>query len=448
MLARGRNNWYSPLNADPSGLANLGMYDILATTSSTSAPNGGTFPPYPTDTNYSDEVMAFTYIMDQFANAGLICDGCNVRDAYANTNFSVNSVNNNLTTMNDPCPTTPAGQTCAAGSSSAFSTVRSQLLLEFAYQGAIQNFEANLNNVWEVTGTTDAFSLISTSKTVEATLPTLPPASAPSLAGPIVNLLLGVAASLPTPLAPVFGVIDTAFNFGMGLTTDPNGNQVTSLAMPVADLAKTANTQFIDLGGTIGTQFDLICQNWAKFSTLGQTLVLEATQPGSVWYWNGDTTTSSVLGTISPSVEQAYYQNLMSAVYAIGRYLPQCINIIDPSVCNSQWGDTPIWMQPQTYWVYDPGGPFSPGQEPYAQPFNYPWYPSYTFPGDVNNPTEVPSNPAYTQAHATLLADFSWLGISLQSSPADSGRNGLYNPPAASVLAYLFTPPNANGTGD
>ena len=106
----------------------------------------------------------------------------------------------------------------------------------------------------------------------------------------------------------------------------------------------------------------------------------------------------------------------MAAVYAIGSYVPFCYSC--PAPVN--WGGTPLWQQPQAYTVDDPGGPFSPGQVPKAQPFNYPWYPPYTFPSDSTNPVELPSNQAYTQATATLLADQAWLGISAQTSPADT----------------------------
>jgi hypothetical protein len=76
ILARGRGNWYSPVNADTSGLANLDFYDkVLAQISipaaNSSLPNPNyTFPPYSTDQNYSGptgELSAFTSI------SGSIC---------------------------------------------------------------------------------------------------------------------------------------------------------------------------------------------------------------------------------------------------------------------------------------------------------------------------------------------------------------------------------------
>jgi hypothetical protein len=131
-------------------------------------------------------------------------------------------------------------------------------------------------------------------------------------------------------------------------------------------------------------------------------------------------------------------------VYAIGTYFPDCSNVCHAGVV---WGGTPIWEQPQAYEVWDANGPYCIFCDHSAQPFNYPWYPPYTYPNDPTNPIEVPSNPAYTQATATILGADQWLGISLQSSPSDSGGNGLYDPPPAAVLNRLFTPRSAEGTG-
>jgi hypothetical protein len=141
---------------------------------------------------------------------------------------------------------------------------------------------------------------------------------------------------------------------------------------------------------------------------------------------------------MNPALAQAAYQSLMSTVYAIGSYVPVCYLCAGPA----NWGYTPIWQQPQSYTVDDPNGPFSPGQVPKAQPFNYPWYPPYTFPSDTNNTTQ-----SATQATATLLGAGGWLGISLNTAPSDSGSNGLYEPPSSSLLSYLFTPLLQGGLG-
>jgi len=147
---------------------------------------------------------------------------------------------------------------------------------------------------------------------------------------------------------------------------------------------------------------------------------------------------------MQPAIETSYYRSLMAAVYAIGTYFPDCANTCPAPLI---WGQEPIWQQPQAYLVWDDDGPFCFFCPKPAQPFNYPWYPPYTYPTDPNNPVEIPSNPAFTEATATILGADQWLGISLQSSPSDSGSNGLYNPPPATVLNRLFTPLSSDGTG-
>jgi hypothetical protein len=75
-----------------------------------------------------------------------------------------------------------------------------------------------------------------------------------------------------------------------------------------------------------------------------------------------------------------------------------------------------------------------------VQPFNtiLPAYIPYTYPTDS-------ANPSVDDPHTgTILADSSWLGISLQTSPYNSGPNGRYDPPAVGLLSTLFTPAGQN----
>ena len=75
VLARsGRGNWYSPLNADPSGYANLGFYDVLAAPSQPFVSPSG-----------DAEVKAFQYISSK------VCNGCNIRDLYDDLDADFNS---------------------------------------------------------------------------------------------------------------------------------------------------------------------------------------------------------------------------------------------------------------------------------------------------------------------------------------------------------------------
>jgi hypothetical protein len=432
VLARGlRGNWYSPLSADPTGVAGLDFYQILAQ------------PPIPfPHPATSTELDAFQYIARHLCRS----DTCNPRDSYPDTNISIETWENMLQAINDPstgmpCETAPS----TTAPSTPFCLVHAQLLLEFDYVADIRLFNTNLTTLYGESETDSILAMLSTYNTIQATLQAPPAAPAPSLVGPIVNLFLDLASFIPK-YGPIFGIADTLFNFGTSLTTDASGNQTINLSSTVATLQQDARLHFEAGLTTAGIQFDFIYQDWGKISALGAAL--EEAPEGSPWYWDTSKTIGEILTAMAPAIEQSYYQSLMAAIYAIGSYLPECIHSIDAAVCPFDWGNTPLWMQPRAYWVYDPRGPFPPGAGHHSQPFFFPpWYPPYTFPGDMTNPTENPANPAHTQASATLLADNAWLGISLQSSPADSGLNGLYDPPDLGILASLFTPPSMGGKG-
>lgn len=423
-LGRGlRGNWYSPLSADPSGHASLQFYQILA--------QQPVLFPHPAN---AQELAAFQSIgAALYAKEGAVCGtACNVRNSYADTNKDIGgSWLSNLEGLKDS-----QNDDCSDPKNAAipFCIVQQQLETEFAYVGGIRLFNANLDTLWTASGTNITSEFESAYKTISATLPT-PPAPVPSLMGPLVNFFLGLASAIPE-VGTVFGIADTVFNFATSLTTDESGNAGTSVTFAAGELEKQTANQFAAQANARGTQFDFIYQDWGKISALGSALA--TAQQGSAWYWNGSATTGQILTAMNPALAQASYQSLMSTVYAIGSYYPVCGACPGPV----NWGGTPIWQQPQAYTVNDPDGPFPPGAVDKAQPFNYPWYPPYTFPSDTNNTTQTP-----TQATATLLAANAWLGISLNTAPSDSGSNGLYEPPGSSVLAYLFTPQSQGGLG-
>lgn len=421
VLARGpRANWYSPINADTSGMANLGFYDILA-----QVPVNF---PHPVT---AQELSAYQYISNS------LCGGtnCSVRNQYPDTSISISAYLTVLEALKGP-----NSEDCGNSNNGGlpFCVVRQQLLTEFRYVANIRAFNANLQSLWLASGTTSILELLSTYNNLNANLPAPSAAPAPSLFGPIFNLFLGVASYAPE-VGPLFGIADAAFNFGTSLTTDSTGTPAVSLTTTVGQLQAQAAAQFTAQATTTGTQFDFIYQDWGKISTLG-TLLAQA-QPGSPWYWD-TAATGRILQAMAPAVEESYYQSLMSALYAIGAYYPFCYS------CRGQvnWGQTPLWEQPQSYTVDDPDFP-GIGQQK-VQPFNFPpWYPPYTYPTDSTNPAQVPSNPAYTEATATILADNTWLGISAKVAPADGGGNGLYQSPASSILSHLFSSRSAGGLG-
>jgi hypothetical protein len=422
VLARGlRGNWYSPMNADYSGVANLGLYGVLA------------IPPtsFPHPANGA-ELTAFEYIASQLCPS---CQNYNPRNDYPNTNVAMSAYISKLQGMTDP----NGGGACPQSSTQTtpFCIMRQQLQTEFALVSDIRDLNQNLNTVWTASGTTSIFDMLSISTTIENSVSANASSPAPSLVDPLVNFFLSLGSLLPD-IGPVFGLADTGFNLGTSLTTDPSGNPTNTLTTTVGNLQTQASNSFIAQAGTLGTQFDLIYQDWGKINALGTDLA--DASPGSTWYWNGDTTTGQILNAMNPAIQQSYYRNMMAATYAIGSYVPICY--LCPGPVN--WGGTPLWQQPQNYTVNDPDLNTCWGCTDKAQPFNFPWYVPYTFPTDSTNPYSALGN-----GTNTILAGGDWLGISNINAPQDSGSNGLYQPPVSTVLGYLFAPlaPNKDGVG-
>ena len=150
MLARGSGNLYSPLNADPIGKANLGLYDILA--------QAAVSFPYPST---PDENSVYDALSTAICGAG-----CNVRNQYANTNIDVNNLLNtlsNIGTYKATCRNT--------GNTSAACNVWNQLYAELNSLSPIRGLEQNLTNFWTASGTNSILSLLSTAAAVKASIP-------------------------------------------------------------------------------------------------------------------------------------------------------------------------------------------------------------------------------------------------------------------------------------
>ena len=303
VLARGKFGLgYSPLNADPSGLANLDLYGILAQPS-TSFPNPAT----------SDEMTAFQHIAQKLCKSTT----CNVRNQYADTNISMDIYFSQLENMR-----TPDNKDCDddANAGLSFCVVRQQLLNEFQYVSDIRAFHDNLKSLWLASGTTSILSMLSAYNDIQATLQAPAAAPAPNLVDPIVGFFLSLAGFLPE-VGPLFGLADTAFSLATSLTTDTSGNPTVSLTSTVGQLQQQAIQQFQSQSTTTATQFDLIYQDWGKMQALGTALA--QAEPGDDWYWD-DESTGQILQAMAPAISASYYRSLMPAVYAIGKYVPGC----------------------------------------------------------------------------------------------------------------------------
>jgi hypothetical protein len=426
LVRGGHGTWYRPLNADPSGVANLDMYALLAQPP-VAFPNPAT----------NDELTAFQQIAEKLCRRKT----CNVRNQYADTNISMDVYFTELENMRSP-----DNKDCNDDTNAGlpFCVMRQQLLNELQYVLDIRAFYNNLNSLWLASGTTSILSMLSAHNDILATIPAPPSAPAPNLVNPIINFFLGLASFIPE-VGPLFGIADTMFNFATLTTTDQNGDSTTALTTKVSQLQTQAIAQFQAQSGTTATQFDLIYQDWGKIQTLGTALA--GAEPGDDWYWD-DQATSQILQAMDIPISASYYQSLMPAVYGIGSYVPGCSDDIGDNLCrDNYWGSTPVYGQPigyLAYWDTNTGccHPFneSPGNPAAYQP--------YTYPGDPNNPYQDPNNgTTYTQGHNTILADGAWLGIALLSDPFQGNSVGYYDPPQQSVLAHLFTPRSQGGLG-
>jgi hypothetical protein len=412
VLARsGRGNWYSPLNADPTGQANLGFYEALAETPA--------HFPHPAG---AAEVAAYQYISSK------LCSGCNIRDLYDNLNVGIGSYKTTLEQMTDA-----KGLSCGASGSeadSSFCTVRGQLLTEFQDVINIRTFYDNLQNLWLGTGSVTILSQLNAYNEVKAQLPVPPTAPSQSLTTPLVRFFLGLGKAVPQ-IGPLFGIADVAFNFATLLTTTPQGNETIDLTSTIGNLQQQAIDQFTAQQTTTGTFFQLIYQDWGKLHTLGTAL---ATQPDrdSPWYWSSNAT-GLMLNQLTPAIREAAYQNLMAAAYAIGSYYPNTPRD------GHGWGLYPVSRQPHGYVVIvNRRAP----SVPTSTPFNIPSYIPFTYPTDLGN--QWASDPRTS----TLLTDNAWLGISALNTPAVGTFDEFqYSPPSEALRSLLFNPLWKDGLG-
>ena len=346
------------------------------------------------------EVQAFQYISGKF------CSGCNIRDLYDDLDKDFDSQKTTLQGMLDS-----GGKNCDvpdSGADANFCKVRSQLLTEFNYVNDILKFYGNMTGLWQATGNVTLAGQLAAYNTIKAQLNPPPSATSQSLAAPLVNFFLGLAGFIPE-IGPVFGLADVAFNFGTSLATDQQGNKKINLTSTIANLLDQATDQFKDQGNSTGTLFKLVFQDWGKLSTLGQMLAKQTDQT-SPWYWD-TTATSTMLTKMTPAIQQAAYQNIMAAAYGIGSYLPN--GYYDDGM---GWGKYPLSRQPHGYLVED----FRPSPStPISHPFDIPAYIPFTYPTDL-------SNQWYNDPRtATILSDYSWLGISQLDYPVDRYKRWL-----------------------
>lgn len=415
ILARGgRGNWYSPLNADMSGVANLGLYEILA------------LPPadFP-GVSSAAQIAAYQYINKNICGS----EDCNVRDSYDDLNLDFNTYQLNLKSLADS-----TGKNCDVSGSGADATycgVRAQLLTEFTHVNNVRALYNNLVTLWATSGPTTILSLLSAASDVQNEINTNPAAPAQSLVSPLVNFFLGLGSFIPE-VGPIFGLADVAFNLGTSLTTDATGSKTFDLTTTVGNLEQQAAEHFKAQANTTGTLFELVFQDWAKLNALGTALATQTSRT-SPWYWS-TTTTGMVLNQMSVGIRQAAYQSIMPAVFSVANYLPNSPSGLSGA---ANWGNTPLYQQPSSYIVGDSRScPCVPISKPFSS------FVPFTYPSDAGNPSV---NDSRTQ---TLMGLGAWLAVARQDSPASGGSDDYqYTAPTADLMGKLFAPVWNGGLG-
>lgn len=415
ILARGgRGNWYSPLNADMSGVANLGLYEIMALPTED-------FPGVKT----AEQIAAYQYINKNICGS----EDCNVRDSYDDLNLDFNTYQSNLRSLMDS-----TGKNCdvaGSGADATFCGVRAQLLTEFTHVNNVRALYNNLVTLWASSGTTTILSLLSAASDVQNEINSNPAAPAQSLVSPLVNFFLGLGSFIPE-VGPIFGLADVAFNLGTSLTTDATGNKTFDLTTTVGNLEQQAIQHFTAQANTTGTLFELVFQDWAKLNALGTALATQTTRT-SPWYW-GPTTTGLVLNQMTVGIRQAAYQSIMPAVFSVANYLPNSPSGLSGA---ANWGNTPLYQQPSSYIVGDSRScPCVPISKPFSS------FVPFTYPSDAGNPSV---NDSRTQ---TLMGLGAWLAVARQDSPASGGSDDYqYSAPSADLMGKLFGPVWNGGLG-
>lgn len=410
ILARGRRgNYYSPIDADLTGLANLDLYKILALPPT----------PFPHPDNAA-ELQAFQYINTQLCGSA----NCNVRQSYNDTLQSFPDWESTLRALRDPehqdtfCPNPPDTPT------TPFCVMRQELLTEFGNVDRTQKLFNSLSEIWTVNGSTTILSLLSAYQSIKNTVNADDSAPAPQIGLSVANLILTTASYIPD-FGAIFGIADAAMNFTLGLTTDTNGTQVSSLDSTVAQLYTQTRDSFLLQGVALRTQSEFILHDYQKLTEVGQAIA--AAKPG--WTWQNGTSATIAKG-MAPAIEQSLYRALMPAIYAIGSF--------DPNPNSKDWLNSAYTYQS---WCNADG-------ELCARPFGTN-YALYTYPENSGPGTQNP-DPG-TQA---LWSGGNWLGISRRSTPTwQVWYDGLfkykpqYEPPADSFMKQFFLPIKDGGLG-
>ncbi len=295
VLGRGRReNFYSSIASDPSGIANLELYNLIAQPAQT-------FPiPAPGNTG---QLNAFNFINRE------LCGSCaTVRGAYPDTDIDLDTLSLRLALLDYPSP--PPNP---AFSQDDLETVRAQLLEELTYAADIRSFNMNLTQLWNSRQSNINLILSSVGAKVQNSLNPPPASKVPSIVENVIGTALSIGSYVAGEFNPVFGVMSGVFTVGTTLANTLEGsNTIVNVGTTVAELGGQAADSFAELLASQGTIFNLIYEDWGRLKALGSAL---GNPENSNWKWNGDLTTGQLLNGLDLAVERSYYHSLLPTTY-------------------------------------------------------------------------------------------------------------------------------------
>ena len=331
-----RGNFFSPV-ASASQQTNFDFYSILA-----QKPIFFLVPSNAAEQRGFDDI------------GRLLCNGCNPRDGYWNTNINIDAWKSTLEGTGNTDEYSDPKVNCSDSPQAPYCVVRHQLLKEFTYVGNIRNFNINISNLWNLQQSNNIYSLLTTGDKIQRELKANAKAPTSGIAENLLKYVLLGGTKLPG-VGPVFGVAYTAFSFGQSLANNAAGDsEVADVSSTVADLETQAKTSFEAQYAAVGTMFRFIYQDWGKIEALGSAL--NDTRNVS-WAWNGAVTTAEILTRMNLATEASYYRSILPTLYALG----QLDDLTSPDPANAYHNGYEGYPYPNCYPTHPFGG-FDPVQ--------------------------------------------------------------------------------------
>jgi hypothetical protein len=225
VLQRDRDGLYTPGPANPSGIADNSLYQILY--------SPGWYQPdqaWPME----DDVTGLEYVADQLG----LCDPSgypcypDVRSAYSDTGIDFSSKGNKLATLSDNCDPSVCGD--------HFAELKAELVDEFDWVVNVRTLRDNLKAPYEASN--PYFSVQAVTNNVLETVPVPHNNSATMQWLKVFSGVMGVGQGIAKlagsdPASAVFGVLSAAGNIATGLLTPSSGGQADSVTAAADDLA-------------------------------------------------------------------------------------------------------------------------------------------------------------------------------------------------------------------